>query len=166
MILSSYPILLKHYLDKTVPYRWSRWSFTFLLLFVYYFRVMVWPGYFVVTYVVSLYALNLLIGFLSPQIDPILSQDDGLSLPTENDEFRPFVRKLPEFKFWIKLSLSYLISLLCTCFGVFDIPVFWPILLVYFVTLTYLTLKAQIQHMIRYKYVPFDIGKKRYVSNT
>lgn len=47
--------------------------------------------------------LNLLIGFLSPKIDPdIDSSDDGVSmLPTKSDdEYRPFIRRLPEFKFW------------------------------------------------------------------
>jgi len=45
--------------------------------------------------------LNLLIGFLSPLVDPELeSSDDGL-LPTKgSDEFKPFIRRLPEFKFW------------------------------------------------------------------
>ena len=48
--------------------------------------------------------LNLLMGFLSPQIDPEYS--DGPTLLTRgSDEFRPFVRHLPEFKFWpIRLS--------------------------------------------------------------
>jgi len=31
----------------------------------------------------------------------LLSVEDGLSLPTKaTEEFRPFMRQLPEFKFW------------------------------------------------------------------
>ena len=73
-----------------------------------------------------------------------------------------------------------LIALFCTFSEVFDIPVYWPILVVYFFTLFALTMRRQIQyafyshfllwvlncyfprHMIKYKYIPFDIGKARY----
>ena len=44
----------------------------------------------------------------------------------------------------------------------FNIPVFWPILLLYFIALFVLTMKRQIKHMIKYKYVPFSLGKTRY----
>ncbi|KAI3440735.1 ANK_REP_REGION domain-containing protein [Psidium guajava] len=51
-----------------------------------------------------IYMLNLLIGFLSPQVDPELQElvDGGdPSLPTRgSDEFRPFVCRLPEFNCW------------------------------------------------------------------
>ena len=40
----------------------------------------------------------------------------------------------------------------------FDIPVFWPILLIYFCLLFFITMRRQIKHMIKYKYMPFDIG--------
>ncbi|RWV79650.1 hypothetical protein GW17_00059183 [Ensete ventricosum] len=49
-----------------------------------------------------------------------------------------------------------------TFFSVFDVPVFWPILLCYWVVLFLLTMKRQIVHMIKYKYVPFNIGKQKY----
>lgn len=48
--------------------------------------------------------LNLLIGFLSPKVDPDVDTSDdggGSILPTRgDDEYRPFIRRLPEFKFW------------------------------------------------------------------
>lgn len=54
--------------------------------------------FYIVTYALAIYNLNLLLGFLSPQVDPEL---EGPTLPSKSDEeFRPFVRKLPEFKFW------------------------------------------------------------------
>ena len=52
------------------------------------------------------------------------------------------------------------IALCCTAFQMFNVPVFWPILVVYFITLTFLTMRRQIQHMVKYKYVPFDLGRK------
>ena len=42
-----------------------------------------------------------------------------------------------------------------TFFSVFDVPVFWPILLVYWCMLLFMTMKQQIKHMIKHKY-----GKK------
>ena len=42
----------------------------------------------------------------------------------------------------------------------FDVPVFWPILLMYFLVLFFVTMKRQIKHMIKYRYIPFSFGKK------
>ncbi|CAL9091833.1 unnamed protein product [Musa acuminata var. zebrina] len=47
-----------------------------------------------------------------------------------------------------------------TFLSVFDVPVFWPILLCYWIVLFVLTMKRQIVHMIKYKYVPFNTGKQ------
>ena len=48
-------------------------------------------GLYITTYGLGIYALNLLIGFLSPASDP---DTDGPTLPTSrDDEFRPFVRR-------------------------------------------------------------------------
>ncbi|CAH8465070.1 unnamed protein product [Schistosoma curassoni] len=56
-------------------------------------------GYHVVTYVMGIFLLNRLIDFLSPKIVPETSTDEVL--PTKSsEEFRPFLRKLPELKFW------------------------------------------------------------------
>ena len=61
-------------------------------------QVFVLQGFYIVTYGLGIYNLNLLIGFISPQIDP---ETEGPALPTKSDqEFKPFVRRLPEFKFW------------------------------------------------------------------
>ena len=42
---------------------------------------------------------------------------------------------------------------MATLFPFFDIPVFWPILLVYFCVLFFITMRRQIGHMRRYKSV-------------
>jgi hypothetical protein len=125
----------------------------------------------------AIYLLNLLLAFLQPKFDPSL-EDDLLAdeieeggdqsvpvLPSQrDDEFRPFVRRLPEWQFWCDqcvfppfLSLTFygfrrlsatratLISLFCTVSEVFDVPVYWPILVVYFCVLFALTMRRQIQ---------------------
>lgn len=47
-----------------------------------------------------------------------------------------------------------------TLFPIFDIPVFWPILLLYWLVLLFITMRRQIRHMIKYRYIPFSTGKK------
>jgi hypothetical protein len=109
-------------------------------------------------------------------------EEGASSLPTKQDqEFRPFVRRLPEFKFWFNATRAIAIGFLCSWFAVFDLPVFWPVLVVYWLILVALTselmiifmqwvgcankgtiVRRQIQHMIKYRYVPFTVGKQRY----
>ncbi|KAL1564784.1 Protein rer1a [Salvia divinorum] len=97
-------------------------------------------------------------------VDPeIQGLADGPALPTRaSEEFRPFVRRLPEFKFWHLLIKAFCVALLLTFFSAFDVPVVWPILLFYWSVLFFLTMRRQIMHMIKYKYVPFTFGKQRY----
>jgi Rer1 family len=87
------------------------------------------------------------------QVDP---DNDGPGLPTaDTDEFRPFTRRLPEFQFWHSSVRGVLIAFCMTFFGLFDVPVFWPILLVYFLVLFFLTMKRQIKHMIKHRCVAY-----------
>ncbi|KAL5671421.1 hypothetical protein ACJX0J_015727, partial [Zea mays] len=58
------------------------------------------------------------------------------------------------------ITKAFVVAFVMTFFSVFDVPVFWPILLCYWVVLFVLTMKRQIVHMIKYKYVPFSIGKQ------
>ncbi|BAF20447.2 Os06g0708300 [Oryza sativa Japonica Group] len=64
------------------------------------------------------------------------------------------------FFFRYAITKAFCVAFLMTFFSVFDVPVFWPILLCYWVVLFVLTMKRQIVHMIKYKYVPFSIGKQ------
>ncbi|KAG5647098.1 retention in endoplasmic reticulum protein 1 [Asterophora parasitica] len=134
-------------------------------------------GWYIVCYAHAIYLLNLLLAFLQPKFDPSLEDDlmaDEIEeggeatspLPSQrDDEFRPFVRRLPEWQFWLSSTRATLVALFCTLSEVFDVPVYWPILVIYFFVLFSLTMRRQIQHMIKYKYIPFDIGRKtRYGS--
>ncbi|KAJ6681953.1 PROTEIN RER1 [Salix koriyanagi] len=60
------------------------------------------------------------------------------------------------------ITKAFCIAFVMTFFFVFDVPVFWPILLIYWVMLFLLTMRRQISHMIKYRYVPFSTGKQRY----
>jgi len=155
-------------LDKSTPHTPARWVFSGLMLFIFMLRVFLLQGWYIITYALGIYFLNLFIAFLTPKIDPMLGDDeldsdDGPSLPTNSsDEFRPFIRRLAEFKFWHSCTKATLIALFCTFFEAFNIPVFWPILLLYFLTLFGITMKRQIKHMIKYRYLPWTRGKTKY----
>merc|ERR1719198_1139778 len=152
----------QHYLDLSAPHVGPRWGVSALVILIYCLRVYLINGWYIITYGLGIYVLNLLIGFLSPQADP---ETDGPTLPSKmDDEFRPFIRRLPEFKFWYGLTKAFCIAFFMTFFKVFDIPVFWPILLLYFIALFVLTMKRQIKHMIKYKYIPFSLGKTKYAG--
>ena len=55
-----------------------------------------------------------------------------------------------------------MISIFLSLFKIFDVPVFWPILLLYFFALFFLTMKRQINHMRKHGYKPWSSGKKKY----
>ncbi|KAH9485523.1 Protein rer1 [Psilocybe cubensis] len=157
-------------LDRWTPHVLQRWLSTAGLLVVFMLRIIIAQGYAVHAH--AIYLLNLLLAFLQPKFDPSLQDDlmadeieeggDPVSpLPSQrDDEFRPFVRRLPEWQFWLSSTRATIIALFCTFSSAFDVPVYWPILVVYFFTLFALTMRRQIQHMIKYKYIPFDIGRK------
>lgn len=62
--------------------------------------------------------------------------------------------------FRYSFTKAFCIAFVMTFFPVFDVPVFWPILLCYWVVLFVLTMRRQIAHMIKFKYIPFNIGKQ------
>eukprot|EP00930_Biecheleria_cincta_P021000 TRINITY_DN1564_c0_g2_i1.p1 TRINITY_DN1564_c0_g2~~TRINITY_DN1564_c0_g2_i1.p1 ORF type:complete len:215 (-),score=21.54 TRINITY_DN1564_c0_g2_i1:59-637(-) len=153
----------QHYVDKTTVWVKTRWISLLVLMIAYGIRVYMVKGFYIVTYGLGIYMLNLLIGFLSPAVDPETEDQDEVGLPTrESSEFRPFTRKLPEFKFWFSAIRAVLISIIMTFFSCFDLPVFWPILLAYFIILVILTMKDRVRHMMKHKYLPFSLGKKSY----
>lgn len=65
----------------------------------------------------------------------------------------------------ISITKALIISLLLTTSRIFDIPVYWPILLGYFVILFVITMRKRIQHMIKHRYLPWSIGKRSYSNN-
>jgi len=132
-------------------------------------------------------------GSSSETVVGILSSSTGgerkSSLPTKaTDEFKPFVRRLPEFKFWYSATRAVTIAFLACWTELTNLPVFWPVLVVYWLILVVLTMRRQIQHMLstysffflvyfvlrceenanhstEYRYVPWDYGKQQFKTN-
>jgi hypothetical protein len=175
-----YSLYYQPYLDRSVQYVTGRWIALGVLLFIFLLRVVLAQGWYIICYALGIYLLNLFLLFLQPKFDPSLEQEiqsqdieegntnagEGSSSSFDNDsngdEFRPFIRRLPEFKFWYNAIRATTLGFVATWFEIFDVPVFWPILLIYFIVLFTLTMRRQIQHMIKYKYLPFDLGKTKY----
>ncbi|KAH9585562.1 retention in endoplasmic reticulum protein 1, variant 2 [Schistosoma haematobium] len=189
------PVTVMHQtiIDKLYPYRITRWLFALLLFAIYVLRIATIQGFHIVSYTLAIYLLSLFISFISPKVDPAAADysDEIPTLPrTVGEEFRPFIPRLLESKFWFLFyyandncnsrvcshNNSYIASMLstvravavsifCTYLPFLDIPVFWPILVMYFIMLFAIMMKKQIKHMIKYRYVPFTYGKPRPVGS-
>ncbi|KZS88262.1 retrieval of early ER protein Rer1 [Sistotremastrum niveocremeum HHB9708] len=173
--LSRYRRQYKGMLDRTTPHTLNRWLGFGGVAALFLLRILVAQGWYIICYGWAIYLLNLLLAFLQPKFDPSLEADLAADeveeggpdtqpvLPSAtDDEFRPFIRRLPEWDFWLSSTRATIIALFLTFTSATDIPVYWPILLVYFFVLFALTMRRQIQHMVKYKYVPWDFGKTKY----
>lgn len=156
-------MIRRRFLDMAVPWRSTRWIALVVSLILYLVRMYYLQGFYIVTYGLGIYLLNLALVFLTPLSDPE-EEDNGSALPMNAQEYKPFVRMMPEFKVWHMGMNAIMFATLLTFFDAFDVPVFWPILLFYFLLLFFLTMKKKIQHMIKHRYVPWSGHKKTYVA--
>jgi len=168
------------FLDQITPLTLYRWLALVVLVLVFSLRILLVQGFYIVAYVLFIFLLNQFILFLQPKdraslMDPAESSNGGGgasgggdALPTtiDFDTYRPFYRKLPEFKFWHSAFKATFTALVCTFIPFCDVPVFWPILVVYSVLLFIATMRRQFMDMKRFKYVPWDIGNKKKYAGT
>ncbi|KAG2381424.1 hypothetical protein C9374_006413 [Naegleria lovaniensis] len=183
----TYSMKYQAFLDRLNGKVALRWTVLGVLFSLFLFRVLYFHGWYIVTYGFGIYVINLFIAFITPKFRPQETEEEddeenslNATLPNTSvgrnfsaggmfgqpkvdpDDVKPFVRRLPEFKFWYSLTKAIIICLLLTSTRVLDIPVYWPILLGYWILLLAITLRKQIRDMIKHKYVPFTIGKKSY----
>ncbi|ELP93159.1 protein RER1, putative [Entamoeba invadens IP1] len=147
------------FLDRVTPYTKTRWGIFVVTLLLFIYRMVHFHKYYIYAYTSGIYILFQFVAFLTPISiddtgDPLLPDATGA-------EYRPFMRRLSEKKFWVRSYSVVLLSFVMS-FTFIDLPVFWPILLLYFIVLFIVTMQTQIKHMIQHKYVPFDFGKKTY----
>lgn len=85
--------------DRLAPLIIPRWIAAGVLLLFYVLRVWWLSGWYIVTYALGIYLLNQFVLFLMPQWDP--EEVNADLLPTSaTDEYKPFMRRLPEYRFW------------------------------------------------------------------
>ena len=100
--------------DKIIIYKAERWGVVGFLAVLYFIRMFRTKGYYALTYCIGIHFLNSFIGFISPLEDP---EEEGLNsgdsyLPQKNnEEFRPFQRKIKEYSFWSMMFWTFLIAI-------------------------------------------------------
>lgn len=62
----------------------------------------------------------------------------------------------------LRVTQGIIVGFFCTFFQALNLPVFWPMLVFYFLFMFIMTMRQQINHMIKYRYLPFSFGKKTY----
>lgn len=158
------------YLDRLIIHKYPRWLLS-AIVFVYLLYRIAAYGYVGILYFFGLYILYLLVQFFTPLGLPDPDEDDlnhhvgtkrcKLEIPfTMRTSDRPVLRSITEFNLWKKIMLTLVASLLCTYSSFFLIPVYWPFLLSYFLTLVFFSVRKHWYHMRKYGYSLADFGRK------
>ncbi|ELA42840.1 uncharacterized protein VICG_00155 [Vittaforma corneae ATCC 50505] len=150
--------------DNLSPLIYPRWTFTGFLLLLYIRRILRIKTHSVVTYFVGVYLLHATILFLTPKDenipDPFENTEDESYNPRNIDnDFRPYVRRLPEFDFWKMCSQIIAVAFFITYFPFLDLPVYAPILVLYFIFIVSITCYKLWMHSKKFRYNLFFISK-------
>lgn len=157
--------VIQRWLDRSVPFAGLRWLTFSSFLVIYFIRVLVVDGYFALTYFLSLQLLHYLIQFITPLSNPVDEDEGGAVLATKSgDEFKPYVPKVQEFKLWRSTMLVVTVAFFLTFVDAVNIEVWWPLLLGYFILFATVQISQRVQHMMKFKYVPWDRNKPKFVS--
>lgn len=175
-------------LDWSSSRTYLRWSYFTFFFFIFWHHVFHDGMHYVIAYMYAVYLLNILLRFITPlDFEDLCAAHEeahgGTTLPSNEREtskvtleklrsadnmyeFKPFMRQMNEFNFWLcAVRASHLVTI-CMHFEALDLPVFWPLLVLYFVILFTTTMRQQVQNMIKYKYIPFNFGKRSYGTIT
>ena len=158
----EYSMRIETMLMKLKPYVLYRWIFYSAVTFLFCFKMLHSHKFYAVGYMAGLFTLQCVVLFLSPKLDPELYGKDVLPTTADDGDYKPFVRKLPEFVLWKRITAASLLSNFASFIPFLDLPVYGPLLVFYFVLVTVMTFRTRIAHMIKYGYVPFDLGKPKY----
>lgn len=71
---------------------------------------------------------------------------------------------MQEMEFWKQVTFGAMLAAVLSCFESTDIEIHWPLLLTYFIFMTLFLCRFKLEHMFRYKYVPFEFGKQKYTK--
>ncbi|EPY27810.1 rer1 family-like protein [Strigomonas culicis] len=159
-------------INASAPHGGLRWCFFIFICLLYIARVTTSEGgFYVITYGLCIHLLYLVLMMITPDSEedlkgPLLATSaDGKNKPSaqDADEFRPFIAKMPEFIVWCGMIKVLVICLGLTLFNFLDIPVFWPILVLYFIILFAVQMGGRVRHMIKFGYVPWNAKKPKFV---
>ncbi len=170
--LNIFRNLFRRKIDQYVLYKKKRWLFYVCLIIFFFFRMYWTSGYFAVAYILGFCLLQNAILFITPSGLPTIQEEeeneeelfdipDTITLEKNDDKSKPVIRKLGEFNLWKKVTFATSLAVLTTFFEIFDFPVFWPLLLVYFFFVVISVYVKQKKHMEKYGYTYSDFFKKQ-----
>ena len=159
----DFNVKFQRFMDSIVPFTIPRWAVFAVVLLLFYIRILWFEAFYVIAYGVSVHMLYLLVLVITPMSDPDENSND-VSLPMSEREHRPFVPKVGEFVVWRSMMKVLGIGFFLTLFSFLDIPVFWPILVFYFVTLFAVQVGGRVKHMLKHNYVPWNKPKNQFVK--
>lgn len=163
---------LRHAIDKLAVHRRMRWGAFALVFTAFSYRMVSLDGYYAAMYLLGFYIIQNLIQYITPSELPTIQEEEemgaavydipeSVTVNRSDDNSKPILRKLGEFKLWKKIFLAASICFLATFVEALDVPVFWPILLFYFLFVLVSVVARQYQHMRRYGYTLGDFFKKK-----
>ena len=130
-LLKSYSKFLtkfEKWFNSWFPYSVFLYLLTFNLVILFWYRIISQQAWFILAYALAIYHLTLIIRFLTPKNQDCHDlNNDSVNLSE--------LRALSLSKLWFLSTLSTSIALIGTLFDSLDIPVFGPVLIVYFVIL-------------------------------
>lgn len=156
----DYKYLNQHLRDKISPFPTYRWAVTGVLALLYVIRLINIKSHAVITYCALVYLLHAFILFATPKDNSIPSpfenstnEEEDNYIPSNIDnDFKPYVRRLPEYDFWVFTSEIVGVSYFLTFFSFTSIPVFVPILIIYFVFILLMTFWKLYKHSRKFQY--------------
>ena len=109
--LDSFPVAYQQrLLDASTPHVGRRWAALAALVLLYALRVWYLQGFYIVTYALGIYNLNLLLGFLTPQVRFFLSQSHFHSINLLDHRVATFFFFVSTLNF--ELSFSFFLKFL------------------------------------------------------
>ena len=125
---SKFLTKFEKWFNSWFPYSVFLYLLTFNLVILFWYRIISQQAWFILAYALAIYHLTLMIRFLTPKTQDCHDlNNDSVNLSE--------LRALSLSKLWFSSTLSTSIALIGTLFDSLDIPVFGPVLIVYFVIL-------------------------------
>eukprot|EP00835_Amoeboradix_gromovi_P000787 NODE_29_length_33183_cov_0.333666.p21 type:complete len:166 gc:universal NODE_29_length_33183_cov_0.333666:915-1412(+) len=162
-----YPFI-KRKLSQIEEYRYQRWLMFFALEGLLILRMIMKRGFSVLGYIQGLTILNLFFESIYSSTNTEAEDDviNEIPLHTIKDIEAPpsplieqnsaDISLSGDVKLWFWCMVIVLVSLVCTFIDVLDIPVYWQLLLVYFLLLFTITMREPLWIMITKNYTPMN----------
>lgn len=100
-------------IDKLAIHPRKRWAFFTLTFLLFFIRMIVLDGFYAMMYLYAFYIVQNLIQYITPSDLPTIQEEeemantiydipDTVSFSKNEDESKPVIRKLGEFKLWFR----------------------------------------------------------------